>query len=295
MFKLFGKKKAETSSSTPLQEQQPTVQPKHPEAAALAAQFGTEEFEILAVTGANRFGGEKAPDASYWTATLPLTAWREGDGPIHQEDTCLMALADDTLLEYLRRRAPKDSIIQARVRQGLEDHRFLLVGLPTPIMDAELKVILDEQVKEISHWVEGLGTFTLNRSVNWFQADIEWLGQGIQLVYDNGTEAEQKSAQETAQILMSDQAHWDEVVRRYAADSLLSLANDYVQNEGTEEEESQPVTREDFTQRMELDSLQVWGDDRFAFWFQDAELFWGHAIQVSGTLTGGPNNAQMEE
>ena len=33
----------------------------------------------------------------------------------------------------------------------------------------ELKAILDEQKTEVSVWAEGLGTFVLNRSVNWFQ------------------------------------------------------------------------------------------------------------------------------
>ena len=78
MFKLFGKKEEE-------RERPVSTASRHPEAAALSAQFGREEFDILAVTGANSFGGEREPEAEYWTATLPITAWREDDGPIHQE------------------------------------------------------------------------------------------------------------------------------------------------------------------------------------------------------------------
>ena len=196
MFKLFGKKEEE-------RERPVSTASRHPEAAALSAQFGREEFDILAVTGANSFGGEREPEAEYWTATLPITAWREDDGPIHQEETCLVALADDKVLAYLRRVAPRDSIIQARVRQSLVDDRFLLVGMPTPMMDRELKAILDEQVKPVSTWVPDLGTFVLNRSVNWFQADVEWQGQSVQLVYDQGSEEEMRAAQETAKALMA--------------------------------------------------------------------------------------------
>lgn len=292
MFKLFGKK--HTDSKPSVQEETTVLSSKHPQAAALAAQFGSEEFDILAVTGANSFGGGKDPDSEYWTVTLPITAWREGDGPIQQEETCLVALADDTLLEYLRRRAPKDSIIQARVRQGLEDHRFLLVGLPTPMMDGELKAILDEQVKEVSHWVEGLGTFVLNRSVNWFQADGEWLGQGIQLIYDNGSEEEQKAAQATALTMLADAKGWDEKVRSFAADALLSLANDWAQDGAEEGEEPEEITRDDFMARLEPESLQVWGDGRFEFWFNDGDLFWGHSVRVTGNLSSGPDHAHME-
>lgn len=67
-----------------------------------------------------------------------------------------------------------DSIIQARVRQGLDDDRFLLVGMPAPMMDRELKAILDEQKKPVTFWESGLGTFTLNRAVGWFE-----LGDGL--------------------------------------------------------------------------------------------------------------------
>ena len=292
MFKLFGKK-----SPAPQPDPAPEAAPlpsKHPEAAALAAQFGSEEFDILAVTGANSFGGEKEPEAEYRTVTLPLTAWREEDGPIRQEDTCLVALADDTLLEYLRRRAPRDSIIQARVRQGLEDDRFLLVGLPTPMMDPELKAILEEQKKEVSQWVEGLGTFVLNRSVNWFQADGEWLDQDIQLIYDNGPEEEQKAAQAAALSMVSDARKWDERLRVFSADSLLDQVNDWARDEAQEGEEPEELTREDFMDRMEPESLQVWSDGRFEFWFHDRDYQWEHSLRVVGTLADGPSQVHME-
>lgn len=292
MFKLFG-----TKSPAPKPDSIPEAAPlpsKHPEATALAAQFGSEEFDILAVTGANSFGGEREPDAEYRTVTLPLTAWREEDGPIHQEDTCLVALTDDTLLDYLRRRAPRDSIIQVRVRKGLEDDRFLLVGLPTPMMDPELKAILDEQKKEVSQWVEGLGTFVLNRSVNWFQADGEWLGQDIQLIYDNGPEEEQKAAQATALSMVSDARKWDERLRVFSADSLLDQMNAWARDEAQEGEEPEELTREDFMDRMEPESLQVWGDGRFEFWFHDRDYQWEHSLRLVGTLADGPSQVHME-
>lgn len=286
MFRLFGKKK---ESAQPAAEKR-----QHPELTALAAQFGPEEFDILAVTGANSFGGDKEPDQELWTATLPLTAWKEEDGPIHREATCLVALADDTLLDYLRRLAPRDSIIQARVRQGLEDDRFLLVGLPAPVMDPELKAILDEQKTEVSVWAEGLGTFVLNRSVNWFQTDVDWLEQSIQLTYDQADEEEMKAARQTALSLMADQAGWDEKVRAFAADHLLSQANDRVRDEAQDGEEPEEITREYFMQRIELESIQVYGDGRFEFWFNGGDLFWGRAVHVTGSLAGGPTDAQME-
>ena len=52
MFKLFGKKQE------PQEEVREAALSRHPKAAALGAQFWQEEFDILAITGANGFGGE---------------------------------------------------------------------------------------------------------------------------------------------------------------------------------------------------------------------------------------------
>lgn len=288
MFKLFGKKQE------PQEEVREAALSRHPKAAALGAQFWQEEFDILAVTGANGFGGgEEDVGEEYRTVTLPLTAWREDGGPIHREDTGLVALADDKLLTYLRRLAPPDSIIQARVRQGMGDNRFLLVGLPSPVMDPELKAILDEQKKPVTFWESGLGTFALNRSVGWFEAEADWLGQTIRLEFDQ--DENRADCLLSFHALMDRQAEWDQRVRALAADKLLSLANDWeADSAGNEEREPEEITREAFMSRMELDAVQVYEDGAFDFWFNDGDLFWGHAIHVTGSLDAGPEDAQME-
>ena len=292
MFKLFGKKQEAQPRSR--EEAEGTPLSRHPKAAALAAQFGEEEFDILAVTGANAFGGGQSDEGEeYRTVTLPLTAWREDDGPVHREDTCLVALADDKLLTYLRRLAPRDSIIQVRVRQGLEDDRFLMAGMPAPVMDPELKAILDEQKKPVTFWENGLGTFALNRAVGWFEAEGDWLGQPVRLEFDR--DENRADCLSHFHTLMEGQEEWDRRVRSLAADKLLSLANDWEADAaGSEDREAEEITREDFISRMELDAVQVYEDGAFDFWFNDGDLFWGHAIHVTGSLETGPEDAQME-
>ena len=284
MFGLFKKKEAEKGPDTP-------SAPQHPAAAALSAQFAPDEFDILAVTGPVGFGGSRAEGEAYWTVSLPLTAWREEGGPIHQEDTSLVALADEKVLPYLRRRAPGDAIIQARVRQGLEDDRFLLVGMPAPVMDRELKAILDEQKKPVTFWESGLGTFTLNRAVRWFELEADWLGQPARLEFDQ--DENRADCLLHLHTLMDNQQEWDRRIRSFAAGKLLELANQWAQEDG-EEESPREVTQEDFMSRMELDAVQIYEDGAFDFWFNDGDLFWGHAIHVTGSLESGPEDAQME-
>lgn len=122
----------------------------------------------------------------------------EEDSPdIHQGDFRLVALADDRLMDYLRQRVPRDFIIKCRARLSLDGSRLLMLELPQPGFDPDLKAILDEQKKPVSTWVEGLGTFTLNRTVDWFEATVDWLGSEIALDFDRGVPEEMASAQET--------------------------------------------------------------------------------------------------
>ena len=84
-------------------------------------------------------------------------------------------------------------------------------------------------------------------------------------------------------------------MRSFAADKLLSLANDWEADAaGNEEREAEEITREDFMTRMELDAVQLYEDGAFDFWFNDGDLFWGHSIHVTGSLGAGPEDAQME-
>lgn len=260
---------------------------------ALGQKFLPEEFSILAVTGAGGFGGSRPQENGPWLAVLELTAWKEEDSeePAHREKTQLVALADDKLMDYLRRRVRGDSVFQIKVRPSEDGKQFLMTELPQPEIDPEMKAILEEQKKPVSIWVPELGTFTLNRLVNWFEAEVEWLGQPARLDIDR--EEDWDACVEQAKALMADQKGWDEKVRSFAADQLLEQANDWARD-AAEGEEPEEITREQFMERMELDAVQISAGGSFEFWFNDGDLFWGHAIHVTGSLDQGPEMAQME-
>ena len=260
---------------------------------ALGQKFLPEEFSILAVTGAGGFGGSRPQENGPWLAVLELTAWKEEDSdqPAHREKTQLVALADDKLMEYLRRRVRGDSVFQIMVRPSEDGKQFLMTELPQPEIDPEMKAILEEQKKPVSIWVPELGTFTLNRQVNWFEAEVEWLGQPARLDIDR--EEDWDACVEQAKALMAGQKGWDEKVRAFAAQELLDQANDWARD-AAEGEEPEEITREQFMERLELDAVQISAGGRFEFWFNDGDLFWGHAIHVTGSLDQGPEMAQME-
>lgn len=285
MFGLFKKK-----------EEKPAEKPQNPENKQFkefAAQFQPEELTILAVTGANGFNGDKAARETLWRAAIELTAWMEEDSPdVHQGRFVLSTIADDQLLEHLRRRAPRDFIIKFKGRVSEDGQRLLLLDLPEPGFDPDLKAILEEQKKPVTFQEDGLGAFTLNRTVDWFETEIDWLGTEISLTFD--MDQDRADCVQNAKTLLASAAEWDGRVREYAADDLLDTANDWNQEIGEEDEEPPEITREQFMERMELESIEVRADGGFRFWFGDGDLFYGHSILVSGDLENGPDEASME-
>ena len=281
MFGLF-KKKGEQP-----EEEQRVQNPENKQFKAFAAKFLPEELTILAVTGANGFGGGKTRGETLWTASIGLTAWMEEDSPdIHRGEFVLSTIGDEQLLEVLRRRVRPDFIIKFRGRVSEDGRRLLLLDLPEPGFDPDLKAILEEQKKPVTIEEEGLGVFTLNRQVNWFEAGVDWLGTEISLVFDR--EEDRAGCAANARALLASAADWDRRVREYAAGELLDSANDWA------EDGEEPITREQFMERMEPESVEIRADGSFEFWFADGEMFYGHSIHVSGDLTGGPDAAQME-
>ena len=268
-------------------------EPKPPEQNAensqfkeFAAQFQPEELSILAVTGASGFGGGKKGGEELWTASIGLTAWMEEDSPdIHRGEFRLTTVGDDHLLDILRQRARPDFIIKFRGRVSEDGERLLLLNLPEPGFDPDLKAILEEQKKPVTFWEEGLGTFALDRRVDWFETSIDWLGSSVSLTFDK--DEDRAETLRRAKDLLASAPDWDRRVREYAAADLLDCANDWAEDE-------EEITREQFIQRMELESIEIRADGSFEFWFADGDMFYGHSIHVSGDMEHGPDRADME-
>ena len=276
MFGFF--KKKEEPASDPREEYKKRF-PK------LQVEYQPEELTILAVTGANGFGGGKTHGEELWTISIGLTAWMEEDSPdIHRGEFVLSTVGDEQLLEVLRRRTRPDFIIKFQGRVSEDGKRLLLLDLPEPGFDPDLKAILEEQKKPVTFWEEGLGTFALNRQVDWFETEVDWLGGQISLVFD--AEEDRAEVLQRAKTLLAGAADWDQRIRAYAADDLLVSANDWAEDE--------EITREQFIQRMELESIEIRADGSFEFWFADGDMFYGHSIHVSGDMENGPDDAAME-
>lgn len=279
---MFGraKKKKEAPQSAEPQEQNQEIK-------AFAADFPGEETDILAVTGGSTLDTVQSGDGGLWHISMGLTAWKDVyTQELQQGEGTLEAIVDDNLLEHLRSRLPRDFLVRVTVRPSADGKRFLMTDLPKPDFDPELKAILEEQKKPVTLEADGLGTFTLSRTMNWFQAEVDWAGQPVQLIF--GRDEDQDGSLTAARALLEDREDWDLRVRRFAAQQLLEQVNGALQ-------EGDSVTEEQLLDSLEAESVQVFADGAVEFWLHDDELLWGRAIHVTGTLADGPVQAELED
>ena len=299
MFGLFKKKKKEDAQpvQAPVVEQEPSAAPDEDAVQEarrnFLARFPGKETDILGITDPGGVRADPVEGTKLWKVTIGLIAWMdEYEGVVYQTPARFEAMVDETLLEYLRERVPRNFIITATVRPCAEEEGcFLMTDLPKPGFDPELKALLEERKKPVKLEVEGLGTFTLNRALGWYDTSVEWMGEEISLNLDQNEET-LTSAQETAKALMNTQEDWDARVRTFAAEQLLEQVNELLQSE---DDKAELYTLETLAKQFQIDSILAGAEGAFEFWFSDDDLFLAHPVHVTGTLDQGPALAEMDD
>ena len=287
MFGLFNKKKEAPAPQSAPDTQGEAIR-------AFASQFPEGELDILAITGSG-FAAEKQEDTGLWEMDIPLIAWLDDNAPGVFTDPAahLVALLDDQLCDYLRRRIPAEFILKFTGRPSEDGRRILMCQLPQPGFDPELKAMLEKIKAPVT--VDGgeLGTFTWVRSMNWFQTEAEWGEEDTLLTFPREEDAQ--ACLSAARQLLEGQEDWDGKLRELVCEQLLEQLQQ-LEGEGEGEWESdEPITREELYGQLFPDTVQVHADGAVEFWFGEGGLFLGRTIRVTGTLHDGPTQAVLEE
>lgn len=244
------------------------------------------ETTIYGVVGANGPSGGKVPPETHWSMHLKLIAWRIPGTPIREVPLSVTKLVTDTELKDLQAAIRPESVIAIRGKlceqSPFGDSRAFLIDLLEPPSDAELDEILSEFRKPVEIADPILGKLSLNRAVGWFEGKANWLKHPIDISLIVDKKDDVSESLQTAKALLGEMKRWADQANSYAADMLLENKNDNWLDEG-----ESPVTREEFIGRMRLESITTYPEGEFELWHNDGELFWGHSILVSGSLSKG--------
>ena len=94
----------------------------------------------------------------------------------------------------------------------------------------------------------------------------------------------------TAHLIWSAQKEWDQRARAVAVRDLLKLKNSAWLD--TDEGETE-LSAAQFSAKIECESVNISDDEDITFYYNDGDLFLGHSIQISATISDGPTDAQI--
>lgn len=250
------------------------------------------ETTIYGVVGANGPSGGKVPPETCWSLHLHLIAWRIPEGPVKRAQLSVNKRVSDAELAVLQDAIHSESIFAFRGKlcesSPFGDARAQLISLLDCPIDEELESILSDFLKPVELTDPVVGKLTLNKSIDQFEGSIAWFGKQIGLKIPVDESGDPSDSLRTAKVLLANMESWAAKVTDYAAANLLELKNDSWLDEG-----EQPITREEFIRRMQLESITAYPEGAFEFWHHDGDLFWGHSILVSGSLSKGLTDADI--
>jgi hypothetical protein len=247
--------------------------------------------DVVAVVGPNGPGAGRSRGEDLWTMSFTLDAWRVDGGEIQKRPLTIRRKVTDVELKAFQDLIVPYEVIRVKARVVVDS----VFGSPQALLeafvgressDAELGHFAEQLQKPVTFEDPLLGTFTLDRRVDWFTAQVVWAGESIALNLSGSADAQ--SALRTAHALWQKQGEWNRRVRNFAVEELLPLKNDTWLDEGETE-----LSPDEFKDRMTLESITVNPDGSFDFWHNDGDLFWGHSIQISGSLSEGPTHADI--
>lgn len=248
---------------------------------------------VLGVVAPKGVSGGKSRGDELWTLTFTLEAWRIAGGEVQTRPLTIRRKVTDEELDRFRTLMRPYSVIRIKahvvVDSAFGGHQALLeTFIGTDTSDAELVDQADQLQKPVILEDSILGTFTLDRRIDWFTGTVVWDDTTVSLNLSAREPAEVQKALATAHSLWESPNLWNRRIREYAVQELLPL-----KNESWLDEDEDELTADQFKDRMTLESITVQPDGSFDFWHDDGDLFYGHSIQISGSLSEGPTAADI--
>ncbi len=137
-----------------------------------------------------------------------------------------------------------------------------------------------------------LGTMTLNKEFGMFEGVFKWNGNDISILLeiDENNQSSWEDSCNIAKKMVTEMKKWDKTMRIFSAKELTSLANEWTEYD---DENAAPVTEEIFAERISLSELSFSCDNSFTAYYNDDDMFWGHSIEVCGSLDNGVEHANI--
>jgi hypothetical protein len=249
----------------------------------------TTPSTIIGLVDAGGAGGGTVGGSGHWSLIFHLAGWRHpGSRVVVGERRCEMPVREAEL-RPLMDRVKAYTIVEAEIDNSstatvTKLRRIVRTGASDPDLE-QLAIRLQEPI--LLH-VPTLGRLEYIRRFGEFEGRAEWCGRVVAVSLRCANPDDPAAVLQAAARLFTEQAEWDGRVREYAVGKLLPLKN----GSWLEEDEAE-LSAGTFLSKMTLETISVEESGDFSFWHNDGDLFWGHAIHISGSLSEGVTDADI--
>ena len=269
--------------------------------------FKDTEEEIIVLLSDTGGGAGKSNGDNYWTAVEHLLAWKSlateeihvGDGRLNwliteeNEKTQGCAWPFNMQSGGIYRLRVRD-LIDRTVPEGklaeFYNRFYVLEVLESHVQCEELLNIQKDYRKPVIVEDQQLGTFVLNKDYSCFSGKVKWNDQNISVSMEvnKNDRCTWEQVFENLRFLFNNMQQKDLEFRQYAAEQLTELANDWLQDEEDDE-----ITEDLFVSRINLVELAMDYNGYYSLYYNDDDMFWGHIIDIVGSIETGPTSADI--
>lgn len=204
--------------------------------------------------------------------------------------------------EYAKR-FEKGSIYRVKARDWCgtptqDRHLYVIEVLADRVASPVLEQIWADYTKPVLLEDDVLGTLVLDREFSVFNGNCQWMGSSVcfSLSIDINKRGTWTRAVNVMRQLVSEQVSWDASLKQMAANKLTAQANEWLADNDQTDRKLQidPITEDEFAQRILLTEFTVSPGGRFTAWYEDDDMFWGHVITVYASIKKGPIGAEVQ-
>lgn len=226
-----------------------------------------------------------------WELTLMIQPWRVDGGTI--QTAKLIAIVhnlDRESAQALARAHPPGEVVRIAANAlpaAGEDRPSIAIATLQGLIDApDLAGFTVPAPVFAPYDHPALGQFVKDKDYLPHIGTAVWNGAPVELWLD-GEEADLDACAAHAEAMLANAAVWQAEMTARACAKL------YANWDAVWREDDPVLADTEWKARLTLEALSVTASGRFTATFADGDLFWGHAIEVSGSLTEGATDAVM--
>ncbi len=244
--------------------------------------------DIFGVVDASGPGGFRLQGEEFWTLLFSFDAWRFSSGNLRYDKLTLRKLVTEIELEIMKESINPFDVLHVRAgvteNSVFEGAQGILFELVDSISSSrELNSHAEELRKPVAFYDSTFGLFVLDRSLNWFQSSTKWNSEEILLNLSMDYCEDEKKVLEIASSFWSAKESWSKRIYDYVLANLFNRTDGLWLDGGVD-----MLTPDLFKRRMKVETITLYPDSSFEFWYKDSEQFLRQPIIVYGNLHDGP-------